>query len=121
MDKIIIRDLRVNALIGTLPHEQLRRQELDITLELELDLAPAGETDDLTLSVDYSEIERRVAELAENSRFKLLEALGSAIEKILLEYPLLAGGTIRIVKPRALRNSVVEIVVNFSRDGRDGR
>ena len=28
MDKIIIRDLRVNALIGTLPHERLRRQEL---------------------------------------------------------------------------------------------
>ena len=116
MDKIIIRDLRVNALIGTLPCEQQRRQELDITLELDLDLAPAGEADDLTLSVDYSEIERRVAELAENSHFQLLEALGAAVGKLLLGYPPLAGGTIRIVKPRALRNSVVEIVVNFSRN-----
>ncbi len=115
MDKIIIRDLRVNALIGTLPQEQLRRQCLILTLELELDLGPAGEADDLTLSVDYSEIERRVAELAENSHFRLLEALGAAVKKLLLEYPPVAAGSIRIVKPRALRNSTVEIAVNFTR------
>ena len=115
MDKIIIRDLRVNALIGTLPHEQLRRQGLILTLELELDLGPAGEGDDLTLSVDYSEIERRVAELAENSHFQLLEALGAAVKKLLLEYPAIVAGSIRIVKPRALRNSTVEIAVNFTR------
>ena len=115
MDKIIIRDLRVNALIGTLPHERLRRQELDITLELDIDLGPAGEGDDLTLSVDYSEIERRVAELAENSQFQLLEALGAAVKKLLLEYPAIVAGSIRIVKPRALRNSTVEIAVNFTR------
>ena len=115
MDKIIIRDLRVNALIGTLPHEQLRRQCLILTLELELDLGPAGEADDLTLSVDYSEIERRVAELAENSHFQLLEALGAAVKKLLLEYPPVAAGSIRIVKPGALRNSTVEIAVNFTR------
>ena len=116
MDKIIIRDLRVNALIGTLPHERSRRQELDITLELDLDLTAAGEADDLTLSVDYSEIERRVAELAENSHFRLLEALGTAVKKLLLEYPPVAAGSIRIVKPRALRNSTVEIAVNFARE-----
>ena len=115
MDKIIIRDLRVNALIGTLPQERLRRQELSITLELELDLGPAGETDDLALSVDYSEIERRTAQLAENSHFQLLEALGAAVKKLLLEYPPIMSGAIRIVKPRALRNSVVEIAVNFDR------
>ena len=115
MDKIIIRDLRVNALIGTLPHEQLRRQCLILTLELDLDLGPAGEADDLTLSVDYSEIERRVAELAENSHFQLLEALGAAVKKLLLEYPPVAAGSIRIVKPGALRSSTVEIAVNFTR------
>ena len=115
MDKIIIRDLRVNALIGTLPHEQLRRQGLILTLELELDLHPAGAADDLTLSVDYSEIERRVAELAGDSHFQLLEALGAAVEKLLLEYPAVVAGSVRIAKPRALRDSAVEIVMHFTR------
>ena len=54
MDRIIIRDLRVNALIGTLEHEHTRRQEIRADLELFLDLHPAGRSDDLAKSVDYS-------------------------------------------------------------------
>ena len=59
MDRIIIRDLRANVLVGTLERERKYRQAVSATLTLELDLAPAGNGDDLTRSVDYSEIARR--------------------------------------------------------------
>lgn len=119
MDKVIIRDLRANAVIGTLEHERSRPQELRATLELELDLSGAGAADDLTLSVDYSEIERRALEIMENSRFRLVEALGSALGKMLLEYAPVRRAGVRIEKPRALRSSQVEIVMEFERKAED--
>jgi len=115
MDRIIIRDLRANAIIGTLEPERVRRQEVRATLELELDLSGAGASDDLTRSVDYSEIERRTLEIMENSRFKLLEALGAALGALLLEYDPVRRATVRLAKPRALRSSEVEIVMAFER------
>ena len=101
MDKIRIEGIAVNLIIGTLPHERIRRQQLLIDIEIGLDLKKAAETDDLTLSVDYSEIERRTVEIAENSSFRLLEALGGAIGKMLLSYDLVNYGRVSIFKAAA--------------------
>ena len=119
MDRIIIRDLNVNALIGTLEHERTRRQEIRAELELFLDLHPAGKSDDLTRSVDYSEIVRRAREIIAGSRFQLLEALGEALGNMLLEYPQLECALVRLAKPRALDFAAAEIEMEFRREGRD--
>ena len=119
MDKIVIRDLRANAVIGTLEHERLRPQELRATLALELDLSGAGASDDLARSVDYSEIERRALEIMEHSRFQLVEALASVLGKMLLEYAPVRRAEVRVVKPRALRCSQVEIVMQFDRNAEE--
>ena len=121
MDKIIIRDLRANALIGTLAHERTRRQQICAALELELDLHPAGAADDLARSVDYSEIARRAQEIMTASRFHLLEALGYALGQMLLEYPPVRHAVVRLGKPRALPDAAAEIVMEFDREAREGR
>ena len=115
MDKIVIRDLRANAVIGTLEHERTRPQELCVTLEMELDLAAAGASDDLAKSVDYSEVERRALELIECSRFRLVEALCSALGKLLLEYAPVRRARVTVVKGRALSRSQVEVSMDFGR------
>ena len=86
MDTLRIEQIAVNALIGTLPHERQRRQNLLIDVEIGLNLQEAARLDDLSLSVDYSEIERRTVEIAENSSFRLLEALAGAVGNMLLSY-----------------------------------
>jgi FolB domain-containing protein len=98
MDKICIEQISVNALIGTLPHERVRRQHLLIDIEIGLDLKEAAETDDLFKSVDYSEIERRTLEIASESSFYLLEALAGAIGKMLLSYELVRYGKVSVFK-----------------------
>ena len=115
MDKIIIRDLRANVLVGTLEREQRYRQEIAAALTLELDLADAGRSDDLAKSVDYSEIARRTREIMETSRFKLLEALGNAIGKMLMEYPAIIRATVLLEKPRALNYAHVGVEMTFDR------
>ena len=115
MDKIIIRDLRANALVGTLEREQRYRQEVVAALTLELDLADAGEHDDLAKSVDYAEIARRAQHIMETSRFKLLEALGNAIGKMLMEYPAVVRASVLLEKPRALSFAHVGVEMTFDR------
>ena len=119
MDKIIIRDLRANALIGTLEHEHTRRQEIRADLELFLDLHPAGRSDDLVRSVDYSEIARRAQEIMSTSRFRLLEALGEALGNMLLEYPQTERALVHLEKTRALYGAAAEIVMEFDRRDED--
>ena len=115
MDKIIIRDLRANVLVGTLERERKYRQEIAAALTLELDLADAGRSDDLAKSVDYSEIARRTLKIMETSRFKLLEALGNAIGKMLMEYPAIIRASVLLEKPRALDFANVAVEMNFDR------
>ncbi len=119
MDKIIIRDLRVNTLIGTLERERTHRQEVRAELELFLDLRAAGRSDDLMRSVDYSEIARRTREIMAEGRFRLLEALGTAIGDMLLEYPQLDRALVRLAKPRALDFAAAEIEMEFRRRDED--
>ena len=115
MDKIIISDLRANALIGTLEREQKYRQGIVATLTLELDLGPAGRSDDLTKSVDYSEIARRARKIMETGSFHLLEALGSALGNMLMEYPPIVRSSVRLEKPRAIAPARVAVEMNFER------
>ena len=117
MDKIIIGDLRLPVIVGTLPHERTRRQEVVIDLELSTDLAAAGRSDDLADTVDYSVIELRVIETAENSSFRLLEALAGAIGEVVLAFDRIAGCRVRISKPRALRRARrVAVEMNFTKE-----
>jgi len=122
MDRIVIRDLRANVIVGTLERERKYRQGISATLILYLDLSAAGESDDLAKSVDYAEIASRAQKIMETSRFQLLEALGTALGKMLMEYPPVKRATVRLEKPRALDFANVAVEMEFDREGarRDG-
>jgi len=102
MDKIILRGLPVNCVIGTLPAERTSPQSLSFDLELCGDFSRAGKTDDLADAVDYMAVERCVKEFAAGTSFFLLERLAYACaRKVLEQFPLLTRVTLRIRKPGA--------------------
>ena len=116
MDKILIEGISVNAIIGTLDHERVRRQNLLIDIEISLDLKKAAATDDLFQSVDYSEIERRTVEIAETSSFKLLEALAGALGNMLLSYELVQSARVSLFKAAgSAAGRGVRVVMEFDR------
>ena len=55
---IVIAGLRELGVHGVLPEEQSRPQPFEVDVELEVDLAPAGQSDDLDDTVDYSAVVR---------------------------------------------------------------
>jgi dihydroneopterin aldolase/2-amino-4-hydroxy-6-hydroxymethyldihydropteridine diphosphokinase len=51
-DRIELRGMRFAGRHGALPHEALETQPFEVDVVLELDLGPAGTTDDLARTVD---------------------------------------------------------------------
>ena len=84
MDKIIIRNLEVDTIIGIFNEERVNRQSVVINAELFLDLSKAGESDDFNDAVNYSEVEERLYLMAKNSKFFLVEKLASAMADAVL-------------------------------------
>ena len=109
MDKICISGLELAAVIGTLPEEQTRRQPLILDLEIGLDLAAAGRSDDLAQTIDYSDIERRMLHLAETAHFQLIEAFAQAAADIVLSYEKVAACTVTVAKPGASCRAQVKV------------
>ena len=117
MSKIFIKDLRVRCIIGTLPEERKHRQELTINLTVETDLQRAAASDDLSDTVDYSQIERDATAIAEESGFLLIERLAGEIGRTILErYPAVTQITVAIDKPSgAAIARAVGIEMEFTR------
>lgn len=80
-DLITVRGLKVPTHIGVTQEEREQLQNVLIDIELAVDLAAAGATDELGDTVDYDRLTREIAELVRGSEAKLLEALAQAIAR----------------------------------------
>jgi len=101
-DRLFIRGIAVFARHGLHAAEAELGQRFDIDLVLELDTSEAGRTDDYSRTVCYGTVFETVRAIAENERFKLIEALGETIaERLLADFPRLTAVEIEIRKPSA--------------------
>jgi len=85
MDKICLPRIPVRACHGVYETEQKYPQDFLISLEMEMDLRPAGTSDDLALTLDYGVLFERVKSFAEQNHFQLIEALAEHIAALILE------------------------------------
>jgi len=112
MDKIFIRELKLSCIIGCYPEERNSRQEVLVNLEMQCDLRPAGRSDDLNDTVDYFAIKESIVQLAEESRFHLIESLAEHMAELALADDKVQQVVVTIDKPGALplaKSSAVEI------------
>lgn len=108
MDKLIIKDLLVRGIIGINDWERTTPQDILINIEIKADLKRAGETDDISHSVNYRTIAKQVIAHTETVQRLTVEALAEDIAKICLAQPGARSAKVRVEKPGALRfaNSV---------------
>ena len=105
MDKVLIKNLQVETIIGIFNWEREVRQVVSIDLEMEFDNKVAAKSDDIKDALDYKKIGKRVSSYVERSKFKLVERLAEQIAKLVLkEFPV-SSLTISVTKPGALRGS----------------
>ena len=109
MDKVLINDLYVEAVIGFYHWEHDEPQPLIIDLELGTDFTRAFTSDEIDDVLNYAALSRRVKTFCQESRFHLLERLAGDIVKIILaEFPV-TDVKLKVRKPHALRDAVAGI------------
>lgn len=99
-DQIEISALRVVAIVGALPHEREIAQPLQIDLTLDVDLADAGQSDDLTDTVHYGLVADRVITLVQESKDILLERLAARVADEVLTFDRVEAVTVVVTKLR---------------------
>lgn len=83
-DRILLEGMVFQGTHGVHEHEQRNPQPFEIDVEIHLDLAPAGRTDDLTRTIDYSRVFTACGEIVSTTRFALIEALAERIATTIL-------------------------------------
>ena len=116
-DRILLEGMVFHGRHGTLPAERELGQLFVVDIELRLDLQPAGLSDDLTQTVDYSEVHRQAKEIVEGPPVSLIETLAERIAStVLKDFSTVEAVDVKVAKPNVrldgtvLAGSAVEIV-----------
>ena len=120
MDRIHVRDLAVECIIGTEPKERVNKQPVVINLALDCDLSKAGITDRLEDTVNYKVIRDKVVRFVERSAYELIESLAVKLAEICLEDPRISSVKVVVDKPGALTMSR-SVAVEVERSRRAGQ
>lgn len=100
MDKIILNQLQFYGYHGLFPEENKLGQRFIVDLTLFCDLKKAGQTDEMTDSIDYGQVYKVVRQIVEGEAKNLIEAVAEAIAKQLFQnFPLLEATNVKVTKP----------------------
>lgn len=101
-DKIIMQDMKFYGYHGVLDFETRDGQDFIVSVELSLDLGRAGQSDDLTETINYAEVYELVKGHVEGKPYQLIESLAENIARGILNFDgRIVGVKVRLEKPQA--------------------
>jgi 7,8-dihydroneopterin aldolase/epimerase/oxygenase len=104
-DRIFLRGLAVECIIGFIDWERRVKQTIVIDMEFPVDCRPAARTDEVANTVDYKAVAKRVIAFVETSEFKLVETLAHRLGMLVIEEFSLEWVRVSLNKPGAIRGS----------------
>jgi dihydroneopterin aldolase len=104
-DTIFLRGLAIETTIGFLEWERKVKQTVVIDLEVPVDCERAARNDDVTETVDYKAMAKRIIGFVSGSEFLLVETLAHRTAMLLLEEFGVAWVRLSLNKPGAIRGS----------------
>jgi len=104
-DRIFLRGLRVQCIIGFIDWERRTPQTLLIDLEIPCDCQHAALSDRVEDTIDYKRVAKRVLAWVPETQFHLVETLAQHLALLLLSEFALAWVRVSINKPGAIRDS----------------
>jgi 7,8-dihydroneopterin aldolase/epimerase/oxygenase len=116
-DRILLESMVFHGHHGTLPAENELGQPFIVSIELRLDLRPAGTSDDLMKTVDYGEVHGMARDIVQGPPVQLIETLAERIAAgALQDHPAVEAVKVKVAKPHVrlgdtvLAGSAVEIL-----------
>ena len=105
MDRIFLRDLRIQTVVGIWDWERRIRQTVSIDLEMAADIARAAATDSIDDTLNYKKVAKRLIAFIEASEFQLVETMAERIAEIVLGEFDVPWVRVTVNKPGAIRGS----------------
>lgn len=112
-DKIIIKDLEIDCIVGIRKRERKQKQKIYVTAEIYTDTKKAAKTKDIEHAVNYSAMIKNIKSLAVNKKYLLLETMVNDMSKLILKNKKVNGVKVLIKKPEALpkgKYAAIEII-----------
>lgn len=104
-DKIFLRALEVDAVIGIWDWERAIKQKVIIDLEMAADIKRAAASDSIEDTLDYKGVAKRLIGFVGDSSFQLVETLAETIARIIVTEFDVPWVRVSVNKPGAIRGS----------------
>lgn len=101
MDRVHINGVSAQGYHGVLTAERAQGQIFRVDVTLYLDTAPAAQTDDLAMTVNYAHVCDALVSVIEGPEVNLIETLAERLAAIVLETDLVYGVDVTVHKPQA--------------------
>lgn len=116
-DRITLTGLRVRGNHGVFDFERRDGQDFVIDVVLELDLAPAAASDDVTDTVHYGELAGGLVEVVAGEPVNLIETLAHRLADVCLADSRVRAATVTVHKPQApIPHEFADVAVTIRRE-----
>ncbi|MFG2063400.1 dihydroneopterin aldolase [Micromonospora sp. NPDC048871] len=115
-DRIELTGLRAHGRHGVYDFERVAGQEFVVDAILELDLAAAARSDEVSDTVHYGELAERLVAVITGEPVNLIETLADRLITVCLADPRVHAATITVHKPEApIPHTFVDVAVTMRR------
>ena len=105
MDKIFLRELEIDAVIGIWEWERRIKQKVSIDLEMATDARLAANADQIGGTLNYRDVAKRLIDFVGGSEFELVESLAEAVARLIVEEFHVSWTRVSVAKPGAIEGS----------------
>jgi dihydroneopterin aldolase len=105
VDKVFLRGLRVETVIGIWDWERRIKQTVSLDLEMATDVRRAADSDAIEAALNYKDVAKRVIQFIESSSFELVESLAEAVARIVVQEFRVPWVSVSVAKPGAVEGS----------------
>lgn len=112
MDRIFIKNLTVETIIGIYDWERTNRQRVILDLEMSADIAEAALTENIDSTLNYKTLSETLTKFIENSEFQLIETMAEQVTGIIQQDFGVQWVKLTLHKPDALpANTDVGVII----------
>ncbi|MCL1123155.1 dihydroneopterin aldolase [Shewanella surugensis] len=102
MDKVLIRELKVETVIGIYEWEKQIHQNLLIDLDMDFDIREAASSDDYQFALCYETVSNRLIELITEKPIDLIETVAERVAQCVMEEFGVRRVKVKVMKPGAV-------------------
>ena len=101
-DKVLIRELKVEAILGILPQERVTPQPVLINITVFTDTRRAARSKDIVDAVNYAALADAATKLTIDGKYLLIETLVEDLAALSLSLAHVEDVSVRVEKPQAV-------------------